>query len=581
MSKEWRTRGGRRSSKPTRSKGRKSDNTGGKEKMDLDGLLPVAMNLVGAPVVVRVKGGKEWEGIFNSCKPKNGGLGISLRDAHLKGDTSTPPEKILFISDDDFVTLETNHPLGSSNRESGFKTDTQISSNKSRERELQAWDGGDDTNMSLEQNEDYGKGWDQFETNRKLFGVQSTFDENEYTTPIDRRSENYEARAAYASRMAAKIQGTVATNPHMAEERGQKIEDDYMDEEDRYGAVLRDDRTNAPWRKSNDRGGKDARNSPSPASPLLSPQVRNLNLDPASKIPTRAVVEDFLCFKLDQPVDRQGDIQKLKEFQQNLEKRSPTSSPKRTQKPSRNTGGKKQNGSSRHAQKKAPPAAKVSKKALTLKKLNPNAMEFTPGQGFSFTAPRPQPKAAKAKALYNHFFDCEASIDAVSTLICKGAQKRQQSAKTPNSKDFPTEWSGNRESYKEVVEIKALERAEQRPNQMNPMPAFPVNGYGGNAPVYMEGMYVQGGPPPYGMQPQMPMEPRMAMDASARMPMGHMPNMDHNPNMGQPGMPPRLQNARGPPAHHMGYAPYPAHGKQFYRPPHGAPNYPMYPNGMY
>jgi hypothetical protein len=76
--------------------------------------------------------------------------------------------------------------------------------------------------------------------NQRLFGVQTSFDESVYTTPLDRSAPNFKEREARASRIAKEIlenSGSV-TNIHLAEERGLVLGADY-DEEDRYGAVVR------------------------------------------------------------------------------------------------------------------------------------------------------------------------------------------------------------------------------------------------------------------------------------------------------------------------------------------------------
>lgn len=76
--------------------------------------------------------------------------------------------------------------------------------------------------------------WDQFETNERLYGVRTDYDENFYTTTIDRSAPSYRQRAAAAEKLAREIEGTATTNSHMAEERGQAVEgSNGMDEEER------------------------------------------------------------------------------------------------------------------------------------------------------------------------------------------------------------------------------------------------------------------------------------------------------------------------------------------------------------
>jgi PAB1-binding protein PBP1 len=56
---------------------------------------------------------------------------------------------------------------------------------------------------------------------------------------LDKNSAEYRAKEREAARLAEEIEKSTAGNVHMAEERGQELADDQMDEEDRYGAVIR------------------------------------------------------------------------------------------------------------------------------------------------------------------------------------------------------------------------------------------------------------------------------------------------------------------------------------------------------
>ena len=101
-----------------------------------------------------------------------------------------------------------------------FKTDTDISNKPGprRERELTAWTSdspspaptvtfgahGDDLT--------FGPGasngsWDQFATNEKLFGVKTSFDEEVYTTKLDRNAQDFKERERKAQQIANEIMG--------------------------------------------------------------------------------------------------------------------------------------------------------------------------------------------------------------------------------------------------------------------------------------------------------------------------------------------------------------------------------------
>ncbi|KAL3923872.1 MAG: hypothetical protein SGILL_001396, partial [Bacillariaceae sp.] len=82
-------------------------------------------------------------------------------------------------------------------------------------------------------------GWDQFKANEELFNVNASFDENLYTTQLDKDAIDARKIAA-AERIAREIETSTTDNAHLAEERGQKIENDFRDEEDKYSGVLTD-----------------------------------------------------------------------------------------------------------------------------------------------------------------------------------------------------------------------------------------------------------------------------------------------------------------------------------------------------
>ncbi len=52
----------------------------------------------------------------------------------------------------------------------------------------------------------YDKNWDQFAVNEKLFGVKTDFNEDLYTTKLDKNSEEYKRREKEAARLAREIE---------------------------------------------------------------------------------------------------------------------------------------------------------------------------------------------------------------------------------------------------------------------------------------------------------------------------------------------------------------------------------------
>lgn len=117
-----------------------------------------------------------------------------------------------------------NTPKGT---RSSFQTDTSISAGRTAgTRELQRWDApsGDSSSNGLvdgglEDSTDSNKPWDQFATNEKKFGVQTDYDEDIYTTAIDRTKSDYKDKVAWADQQARKITETIPVSAHTAEER--------------------------------------------------------------------------------------------------------------------------------------------------------------------------------------------------------------------------------------------------------------------------------------------------------------------------------------------------------------------------
>lgn len=125
----------------------------------------------------------------------------------------------------------------------GFQTDSSISSGRLGDRrELQRWDGGDSSSNGLleggiEDSADSNKPWDQFAVNAEKFGVQTDYNENIYTTSINRNDPGYKEKVARAERLARKIEGSTATSSHAAEERVVDhvgAAEDGVDEEEKY-----------------------------------------------------------------------------------------------------------------------------------------------------------------------------------------------------------------------------------------------------------------------------------------------------------------------------------------------------------
>jgi hypothetical protein len=135
--------------------------------------------------------------------------------------TSTP----LFLYHILMISMAELGMVDDKSRKSDFQTDADIAASKGpKERDLQRWvpDGPDPAIASSGSkrggdSETFGTnsagGWDQFETNKRLFGGDSTYDENIYTTKLDRSAPDFEMRKREAERLANEIQNVRRFQP--------------------------------------------------------------------------------------------------------------------------------------------------------------------------------------------------------------------------------------------------------------------------------------------------------------------------------------------------------------------------------
>jgi len=217
-------------------------------------LLFVCMSLVGRKVTAKLRNSIIYEGLFHSCC-LDGDQSITLRCAR----QTSPMEQgrvaeaigTLVIPGKDFLQISAMDvpPLPTTAHEAsgpgtGFVTDGQISQKSrwvaaSHDRELVPWAGGGAeggagpaaAGGALEDGRG-SRNWDQFEANESMFGVQTTFNEELYTTKLDPQKIPREKREE-AERIAREIEAG-PTNSAMEE----KLEAP-DDEEATFSAVTR------------------------------------------------------------------------------------------------------------------------------------------------------------------------------------------------------------------------------------------------------------------------------------------------------------------------------------------------------
>mmetsp|Transcript_12623 Transcript_12623/g.46115 ORF Transcript_12623/g.46115 Transcript_12623/m.46115 type:complete len:474 (+) Transcript_12623:332-1753(+) len=219
-------------------------------------------NLIGLPVELQVKNGSVYEGVFHASNMSQPGeFGVVLKMAKLVKDTNLregqvkmaeKPQKVMAFASQDIVQLVSknfqwlNHTTRAatdrSNGEDSFRTDAAIGAGRGgKDRELHRWVPDEDGTPLEGLASDATGSWDQFAENKRLFGVKSSFDENVYTTRLQKpKTEEDHRREREAERIAREIESEKSSNPHLLEERGQAVDamGEEVDEEDKYSAVL-------------------------------------------------------------------------------------------------------------------------------------------------------------------------------------------------------------------------------------------------------------------------------------------------------------------------------------------------------
>ncbi|KAF8206468.1 hypothetical protein K438DRAFT_1669336 [Mycena galopus ATCC 62051] len=221
-------------------------------------VLQSLAGLTGTTITLLTKTAQRYEGVIASTSGEGDTPGVSLRDVKEITNPGGPLKDQLFIASTNIDTWASGPADAKLPNGDSFRTDTDISQKKPapRERELQAWQPSTDVGLNPQSgggggdDETFGaasKGqWDQFNVNEKLFGVKTSFDEDAYTTKLDRSAPDFKAREREAQRLANEIIGAGTNNPHIAEERNQNVDDSGANEEDKYGAVVRGNNAYVP-----------------------------------------------------------------------------------------------------------------------------------------------------------------------------------------------------------------------------------------------------------------------------------------------------------------------------------------------
>ena len=222
--------------------------------------------LIGLRVEVHTRDGTIFDGVLYSVhQSEKMGLDILLQYATVRPQESTPnaimPEgvQVLRIPHTEFVQIvakNVSKPTASGGMPGGagfgapgalssnygvLQTDREIGAlNKkgSNEQELVPWNFGDSSSLTAGSEslddmtlDDYkSEGWDQIAVNREKFGVKCTYDEEIYTTHLDKEAPEYEERNARAAVIAREIESESSTNIHVLEDRGKNVAGEYSEE---------------------------------------------------------------------------------------------------------------------------------------------------------------------------------------------------------------------------------------------------------------------------------------------------------------------------------------------------------------
>ncbi|KAH8693276.1 putative PAB1 binding protein [Talaromyces proteolyticus] len=234
-----------------------------------DRLVFLLTSFIGLPATVITKTGDTFNGIFSSSELQSSDSAFVLKMVHRGqldpranglSDSASPfvgasPDysmtfdlkdiadiTVANVTTSEIMAKESNGPT------TGFRTDTDISGSLAmRERNLQRWEpSSTDPSVDMHLESAQTGDWDQFEVNARLFGATTSYDENLYTTRINRNDPSYRRREAEAARIAREIEGTQTDNPHLREERGHAFEGDDHDEEDKYSGVRREEASFPP-----------------------------------------------------------------------------------------------------------------------------------------------------------------------------------------------------------------------------------------------------------------------------------------------------------------------------------------------
>ena len=211
------------------------------------------LNSLGEKIRLNLISGETIEGLLYTIDPINNEY-LLINNPRRFSRTGVPlflKESILKIYFKEILSFNyeiNNNISDNKNKKDIFKLDSDISninniySSKAEEKlvkyEVKEEDKNIYMNKKLEDDED--ENWDQFELNKKMYNVISTYDENLYTTKLDKNKITEEDKK-YADKMYKEIMSSSnnENDIHILEDRGIIQQNDDFDEEDKYSSVIK------------------------------------------------------------------------------------------------------------------------------------------------------------------------------------------------------------------------------------------------------------------------------------------------------------------------------------------------------
>ena len=161
-----------------------------------------------------VAGNRRYEGILVGATghPE---VSLAIRNARSLDTPAAAPTPTLLVLARDLLqldALDVNLRPPPLEKSATFKTDTDITGAPptTRGKPLEAWSGddyvlGNDSLESGNKGPTSNQNWDQFATNERLYGVRTDYNEDAYTTKLDRSGSDYRAREQKAAQLEREI----------------------------------------------------------------------------------------------------------------------------------------------------------------------------------------------------------------------------------------------------------------------------------------------------------------------------------------------------------------------------------------